>query len=333
MGGDGGRTARRTGWSGELDFCELDFREPDQPRTSSPGRHRKITEVGAEIPPRRQVGRLPEMALGHAGPWHAARPSDVPSNPLEETWPTGGLHKFDLGMVPASVTPPRTWRRAAWFTVVSSAAALGGLLLASSALVTPSYSASAPWLYSTRSPAGTSANASGGQPSGESLPADTHRPRPGEGGSGAYDPYYLDGDPQRPTRVDTPLTRPPGHNVAGHPIAGPNAGQGPAGEVPVASARAMERRSVEYMDAVTHGDFARAYGMTADPLHGEGLRSFTARYGGAVRIEVTGTRLNDHGVIKTLRIMRTDGSVVTQHRELRFTGGEQPRIITDQLVS
>ncbi len=101
----------------------------------------------------------------------------------------------------------------------------------------------------------------------------------------------------------------------------------------MASARAMERRSVEYMDAVTHGDFARAYGMTADPLHGEGLRSFTARYRGAVRIEVTGTRLSDHGVIKTLRITRTDGSVVTQQRELHFTGGEQPRITTDQLVS
>ncbi|WP_143012961.1 hypothetical protein [Actinopolyspora mzabensis] len=32
-------------------------------------------------------------------------------------------------MIPASITPPRTWRRAAWFVVVSAAAALGGIVL------------------------------------------------------------------------------------------------------------------------------------------------------------------------------------------------------------
>src|SRR5439155_20385490 len=33
-----------------------------------------------------------------------------------ETPPTG-LRKFNLGTIPASVTPPGTWRRAAWFAV------------------------------------------------------------------------------------------------------------------------------------------------------------------------------------------------------------------------
>src|SRR6266545_4477007 len=31
--------------------------------------------------------------------------------------PATGLRKFNLGTIPASVTPPRTWRRAAWFAV------------------------------------------------------------------------------------------------------------------------------------------------------------------------------------------------------------------------
>ncbi|WP_433870217.1 hypothetical protein [Saccharopolyspora sp. CA-218241] len=46
-----------------------------------------------------------------------------------------GLHAFNLGMVPASVTPPRTWRHAAWFAITASAASLGGLLVATTMLV------------------------------------------------------------------------------------------------------------------------------------------------------------------------------------------------------
>jgi hypothetical protein len=44
---------------------------------------------------------------------------------------------FNLGTIPASVTPPRSWRRAAWFTVVASVAALAGLLAIAALLVGP----------------------------------------------------------------------------------------------------------------------------------------------------------------------------------------------------
>ncbi|WP_189224221.1 hypothetical protein [Saccharothrix coeruleofusca] len=46
-----------------------------------------------------------------------------------------GLGKFNIGLVPASVTPPKTWRRAAWFAVLSSAAVLVGLAVAAAELV------------------------------------------------------------------------------------------------------------------------------------------------------------------------------------------------------
>ncbi|MCA1655277.1 MAG: hypothetical protein LC635_02215, partial [Pseudonocardiaceae bacterium] len=46
-----------------------------------------------------------------------------------------GLRKFDLGTVPASVTPPRSWRRAAWFAVGTSAAVVLGLAVASAELM------------------------------------------------------------------------------------------------------------------------------------------------------------------------------------------------------
>lgn len=75
--------------------------------------------------PRRRV------VAGGAGRGGGAPPPD----PLTDTAPAGGLHKFDLGMVPASVTPPRTWRHAAWFVITTSAAALGGVVLAGSLLV------------------------------------------------------------------------------------------------------------------------------------------------------------------------------------------------------
>ncbi|MBE9375076.1 hypothetical protein IQ251_11550 [Saccharopolyspora sp. HNM0983] len=86
--------------------------------------------------------RAPQDPPGHpghrrrivAGDPHSSACAPQP-DPLTDTFPAGGLHKFDLGMVPASVTPPRTWRHAAWFAITTSAAALGGLVLAGSLLV------------------------------------------------------------------------------------------------------------------------------------------------------------------------------------------------------
>ncbi len=48
-----------------------------------------------------------------------------------------GLRMFNLGTIPASVTPPRSWRRAAWFTVAASMAALAGLVVLGALLVGP----------------------------------------------------------------------------------------------------------------------------------------------------------------------------------------------------
>lgn len=46
-----------------------------------------------------------------------------------------GLGTFDLGSVPASVTPPKTWRKAAWFATGASGAVVVGLLFAGTFLV------------------------------------------------------------------------------------------------------------------------------------------------------------------------------------------------------
>jgi hypothetical protein len=59
-----------------------------------------------------------------------------PADPLTDSG-TVGLRMFNLGTIPASVTPPRSWRRAAWFTVAASVAALAGLLAVAAVMVGP----------------------------------------------------------------------------------------------------------------------------------------------------------------------------------------------------
>jgi hypothetical protein len=53
-----------------------------------------------------------------------------------ETPPTG-LRKFNLGTIPASVTPPGTWRRAAWFAVGTAVFVVLALGFAAFRLVGP----------------------------------------------------------------------------------------------------------------------------------------------------------------------------------------------------
>src|ERR1043165_8076446 len=74
----------------------------------------------------------PRVTHEHA-PAHAQPDLAPPPTAAETTVP--GLHKFDLGSIPASVTPPRTWRKAAWFAVGASLAVVFGLAFAAAALV------------------------------------------------------------------------------------------------------------------------------------------------------------------------------------------------------
>ncbi|QTR01450.1 hypothetical protein J7S33_18795, partial [Saccharothrix algeriensis] len=94
------------------------------------GRHRLD---GGDVAVRPSPGGAPDHP-----PAPRARPGGIPAqrtrDPLLDT-DAMGLRKFDIGLVPASVTPPRTWQRAAWFAVLSSAAVLVGLAFAAATLV------------------------------------------------------------------------------------------------------------------------------------------------------------------------------------------------------
>ena len=145
-----------------------------------PGKHR--LDDGVALPPETQ----PRPVVGGD---RIPLPRRRQIDPLQDT---DGLRKFNIGLVPASVTPPRTWKRAAWFAVVSSVLVLVGLSVAAAKLVggggevetvgLPGYPSDVP-MISALPTGGTTPSATGTTPSA----ANTGRgaPVPGTGSSSA----------------------------------------------------------------------------------------------------------------------------------------------------
>ncbi|MER6991107.1 hypothetical protein ABT337_16980 [Saccharopolyspora hirsuta] len=308
-------SGRTLGWSGQLDW-------PPAPETPTRGRHRKTGSAVGWTP-------APRAATPHA------------LDPMVDTAPVGGLHKFDLGMVPASVTPPRSWRQAAWFAIASSAAALGGLVLVTSMLAS-----------STTKVEGLDLP---GMPRGGEYPPLLP--------DGDRDRYFLTGDPTRPEAV-----RPTGSVLPVAPTSGaapapgtsavpglPDEGTGTPGtgtadptppttttrprttEMPqllsFTDTEGMKQRSDDYYAAIARGDLRSAYALTTGRLRDEGYESFAARYSGAESVEVVDVYVTPTSTVHTLRMTAPDGSVQTQRRELRYARGEKPLINSDVRLS
>ncbi|WP_175496636.1 hypothetical protein [Actinopolyspora alba] len=174
--------------------------------------------------------------------------------------PAGGLCEFGLGMIPASITPPRTWRRAAWFVVVSAAAALGGIVLVTAVVMSnePARLATSPRdlprageyppLYrSDENPAGSGVASTAddnGAPE-PSFPRVSRQPtatgRTGDGVPPVHDP--LAGTPQRSSTAapsaswqsTAPTREPPAGDTSGEDLAGESTSQGttPVSAAPV----------------------------------------------------------------------------------------------------
>lgn len=239
----------------------------------------------------------------------------------------GGLQTFDLGMTPASVTPPPTWRHAARFVVIASGGALGGLVLATSALI--GYFR---WPWGMDLPHQPSGN---GDP-----PLETLAPVPATPGDGSASiPRWralTDGGADIGARQPARLPMVGGvvpHRTAG---AAPNS---PAPNSPVrppvpdlSAGEAVHRRCDQYFAALQNGDLRGAYAMTSDPLHADGFPAFAARYAAATSIQITEIAAGPVRVVATVRITWADGTVETQRRELWFSPGENPVIVADEPV-
>ncbi|WP_329788927.1 hypothetical protein V1227_31625 [Lentzea sp. DG1S-22] len=273
-----------------------------------PGKHRLVDGLA---PPRPVVGgdRIP-------------LPRRHRTDPLQDT---DGLRKFNIGLVPASVTPPRTWKRAAWFAVVSSVLVLVGLSVAAAKLVggggevetvgLPGYPSDVPLISQLPTGGTTTPSATGTSPSA----ANTGRvaPAPGTGrGSSA---------PGTSGRASTAVTPPSG-------TLPPVITTVPVTEAPVVDGgKIAEQTESFYSGMVTNADTALA--LTTDPVRSNAGVLLEGRLADISLIEVKEIVV-DPGrglTVSLLRVTKKDGTVSTEKRELSFTAGDLPLINGERL--
>lgn len=282
------------------------------------------------------TAELPELPLRTPS---VPEPRQAVSYPWPET-PATGLRKFNLGTIPASVTPPRTWLRAAWFAVGTGMFVVLALGFAAFQLMgnpkkvhtidalpgQPSQH-----LLITDLPADTPDNADEAAPtsvrttepkkssSARPTKATSHADRPAGGGEGRPDQPGMTTDP--PGTVDPgpvpPTTAPARSTVE------------PAPMPPTDPEQLGDRTEMYYAQVCQNPD--AAYQLTTGPMRAEGPGGIEARYGNVDRIEVQQIMIDPNWSFtrSRLTVVREDGSTVTIERELTFTHGPDPKISTD----
>ncbi|MFB9428912.1 hypothetical protein [Streptoalloteichus tenebrarius] len=300
--------------------------------------------------PRRQAREARSAAAG------AGRP--LPGVDAEPTAEPTGLCGFDLGSVPASVTPPRSWRRAAWLSGSVGGGVAVALLVLGAVLGGP----------------GRQANRMDGLPGypsefrfPESRPATpTSRPGnpPNESGPTRDDTRTSEPE-QRPTEPVMALAASPAHhhpvteaaarNVTptpaatthAHPTSAPPRTTEPLGRrippkvttVPNQGAAGtdpdkLRKTTVQFYEGVGRG-LDGVTDLLADDLRRDGAALLNQQFG-----DVVGTRVEEividpaRGVtISVLRVEHRDGTVTTERRELRFAVAPRPLVSGERLLS
>ena len=313
-----------------------------------------IVGQDAPAPPRRSrhSAAAPDM-LADTVPMGGARHSKPePADPdtgavvyaLTDT-PATGLRKFDLGTVPASVTPPRSWRKAAWFAVGTSAAVVLGLTVATTELMgrqvsdntlidaLPAYPSGPLTLAELPHEATTSDETATGKPARSS-----DRPSPGDDatpqsqGSAPTDTVVGSTTGEEsvvPTEPPSEGTTTATATTLGEPT---RYTVGPAPVTPTDPAK-MGDRTEEYFALVT-SDPAAAHAMTGGGMAREGAEGIEARYDGVARVEVQEITIDRNQAITTskVKVVHKDGTETVEHRQLTFTWGGDPKI-TDETVT
>lgn len=283
-------------------------------------------------------------------------PDDAPSVYLAP--PTDGLSTFDIGTVPASVTPPRSWRKAAWFATVSSSGVVVALLVAGSYLVgQPSTDQAVdgwtgirgeqPELHdegfagsSSSAPASTSPSTSpsAGEPSSQRQRIDD------VAGVRSSDDTGSAGSAEGTAGSGAPGTAPSGSgNGSGSatttPTSGPTTTTPPSKPEPKPAERET-RSAAAYRfppDAETMGDRSeiflneitenprRAHEQTGGDLHDEGADGIASRYSHIAYMEIEHITIDQHErvTINTVTTVYNDGTEEQQQRTLRFDEGDK----------
>ncbi|MBP2322570.1 hypothetical protein JOF56_002955 [Kibdelosporangium banguiense] len=273
----------------------------------------------------------PEVLHPHA-PAHAAPEPAVripPPTLLETTVP--GLRKFDLGTIPATVTPPSTWRRAAWFAVGASLLVVFGLMFATASLV-------------GRPKNTDTIDALPGYPS---LPVFLDSPTP-PAVTAPPKPAATTRSPERSTVAPTPARRSPnssGRQVTMAPLVPPvpstSIEQPPPFVPPVRQTtpkRAFATNDPKEIGDRTETFYAQvtknpgaAYQMTTGEMQSQGEQAFRQRYSGIQSVEVRRINIdpNQGTTVSEVKITKTDGSTFVERRRLKFTSGSNPKISSE----
>ncbi|GHH38020.1 hypothetical protein [Lentzea cavernae] len=245
-------------------------------------------------------------------------------DPLQDT---DGLRKFNIGLVPASVTPPRTWKRAAWFAVVSSVLVLVGLSVAAAKLVggggevetvgLPGYPSDVPMI--SELPTGvTTPSATGTRPS--AAKTGENAPVPGTGRSTGSSSA-----PGTSGQASAPAPKPSG-------TAPPVVTTVPVTQAPVVDGGKIAEQTEHFYRAMaTNADTALA--MTTETVRSNADALLEGRLADISLIEVKEIAV-DPGkglTVSLLQVTKKDGSVSTEKRELSFTLGDLPLINGERL--
>lgn len=249
-----------------------------------------------------------------------------------------GLSTFDLGSVPASVTPPRSWRRAAWFASLSSSAVVVALLVAGTYLVGPQQPSNQavdgwtgirgtqPELYDDLG--------QGGDPT---------RPGPGQsraiGGSSESLQTISDLAGAKPVRPSRTTAAGPDNGTTASTTPTTATTSAPSKPEPTPAARETRSDSVFRFppDADTMGDRSeiflneitenpeKAWEQTGGELYAEGPESIAARYAHIAYFEVKHIYIDQQNrvTINTVNVVFNDGTSEEQQRTLRFEEGDR----------
>ncbi|HET6712078.1 hypothetical protein [Amycolatopsis sp.] len=304
-----------------------DLREDDEPESRADQAARR-TRVSLAAPAPRRVDLDEDDVRVYSAP------------PLDGL---GGLGGFAIGSVPASVTPPKTWRKAAWFATGASGAVVVGLLCAGSFLVgKPSMDQAVQGAWpgyqgvptiadptDDRTPPTEGGSAAG--PETASRPENAAGTTRAGGGGGPVDgvaPPHDDSDDSAAASE----TAPTGHANPSTPPRKPPVTPAQR-ETPVKSpwwysfppdAQTMGDNSEKFFNTVTT-DPAAASSVTTGQLHDQGPQALAQRYAGIAYFEVKKVSIDQQrGVtVNTVEVTHTDGSKTLEERTLTFGDGDK----------
>lgn len=297
-------------------------------RSENPGRghHRRDGRAGVSWTPAVPTGGSGRHAGVQRAPIVTAElPASV--RPL----PTTGLATFQLGNVPASVTPPRTWRHAAIFAVGAAVLVVLALVIATVALMgsprtelspdelpLPSFPSNRvvltqlpnqlPPIPSSGRATSSGTATSSARPSRTSAAAPAVTPTPTastEPGASSTAPPVESPSPTRTTVNDL------------GPVNGTN---------PEAMGDVTERYFAEVA-----GDSVSAHELTTGEMRAEGPEGIDQRYGSADRVRVRQIAIDPSRSVATadVEITSRDGASRVERRKLTFSRGSQPLISRD----